>query len=179
MDSVPLIHILITVFLWLTYAQSRKDVADAEHLRCVSGAVYAQYVIVYVAAGLCLLAGVIFAVSFSFLTDHSEYIHTLLSGFSTLDSEELALIKNFASLSSIVFLVVHPSLCKVHISKCGGKQAGAQAHKYCKDLPVYSQRLLRHQRTFFFGRFSSHALQRCKLCHHPDCRFADPKVFPG
>ena len=41
--SVPLIDILITVFLWLTYAQARKDIADAGHLRCVSGALYAQY----------------------------------------------------------------------------------------------------------------------------------------
>ena len=37
MDSIPLINILATVFLWLTYAQSRKDIVDAKHLRCVSG----------------------------------------------------------------------------------------------------------------------------------------------
>ena len=63
--SVPLIDILITVFLWLTYAQARKDIADAGHLRCVSGALYAQYVIVYVVAGLLLVVGVILMLYFA------------------------------------------------------------------------------------------------------------------
>lgn len=61
--SVPLIDILITVFLWLTYAQANKDIADANHLRCVSGAVYAQYVISYVVAVLVLVVGVIVSVA--------------------------------------------------------------------------------------------------------------------
>jgi hypothetical protein len=61
--SVPLINILITVFLWLTYAQANKDIADANHLRCVSGAVYAQYVISYVVAVLVLVMGVILSVA--------------------------------------------------------------------------------------------------------------------
>lgn len=61
--SIPLIEILITIFLWLTYAQARKGIADANHLRCVSGTVYANYVISYVAAGLVLVAGAIVAVA--------------------------------------------------------------------------------------------------------------------
>lgn len=61
--SVPLINILITVFLWLTYAQAQKGIADASHLRCVSGALYAQYVISYVVAGLVLVVGVLLSVT--------------------------------------------------------------------------------------------------------------------
>ena len=61
--SVPLIDILITVFLWLTYAQAQKDIADANHLRCVSGALYAKYVINYVIAVLVLVVGVICSVA--------------------------------------------------------------------------------------------------------------------
>lgn len=61
--SIPLIEILITVFLWLTYAQARKGIADANHLRCVSGSVYASYVVSYVAAGLVLFAGAVIAVA--------------------------------------------------------------------------------------------------------------------
>lgn len=96
--NLPLLNILTTVFLWLTYAQSRKDIADAKHLRCVSGTVYAQYVINYVAAGLVLVLGVIFAVAFSFLANSPEFLETLL--FGVVDADSVSLISGiFASLS--------------------------------------------------------------------------------
>lgn len=69
-DNLPLINILITVFLWLTYAQSRKEIADAKHLRFISGAVYANYVINYVIAGLVVILGVIFAVAFGLIASN-------------------------------------------------------------------------------------------------------------
>lgn len=86
-DSLPLINILITVFLWLTYAQARKDIADAKHLRCVSGTVYAQYVITYVLAGLTALVGIIFAVSFGSLSDNPAFLSAMLSGIGDFGEE--------------------------------------------------------------------------------------------
>lgn len=104
-DGVPLIEILLTVFLWLTYAQSRKDIADAKHLRCVSGTVYANYVINYVVAGLVLLMGVIFSVAFSFLAGDPEFLDALLSGI--VDTESLAMVSGiFASVTGGVILFV-------------------------------------------------------------------------
>lgn len=104
--SVPLINILITVFLWLTYANAQKDVADAEHLRCVSGAVYAQYVINYVVAGLFLVMGVIFAIAFNIV------IHSMNGFWESLlrevaDAETVAtLMSILPSVSGIAILVV-------------------------------------------------------------------------
>lgn len=108
MDSVPLIHILITVFLWLTYAQSRKDVADAEHLRCVSGAVYAQYVITYVSAGLCLVLGVLFSIIFSALLQDGSLVDSTLSAIADvieIDASAYAIIESIISASGILVLV--------------------------------------------------------------------------
>lgn len=104
--SVPLINILITVFLWLTYANAQKDVADAEHLRCVSGAVYAQYVINYVVAGLMLVMGVLFAIAFNILTHSMDgFWESLLSEVS--DTEMVAsLMSILPSVSGAVILVV-------------------------------------------------------------------------
>lgn len=62
--NLPLLHILITVFLWLTYAGAQKGVADADQLRNVSGTVYAQYVINHVLAVLLLVMGALFMVFF-------------------------------------------------------------------------------------------------------------------
>lgn len=84
--SVPLINILITVFLWLTYAQARKDIADADHLRCVSGVLYAEYVIYYVTAGLVLFMGVIFAIGFNIISNSMDgFWEALLGDFAEAD----------------------------------------------------------------------------------------------
>ena len=77
--NLPLINILSTIFLWLTYAQSRKDIADWNHLRCVSGTVFAQYVINYVLAGVVLLVGVILAAAFTFLASDAELFDSVLA----------------------------------------------------------------------------------------------------
>ncbi len=103
-DSVPLINILITVFLWLTYAQSRKGIADAKHLRCVSGAVYAQYVITYVLAGLMLLVGAIFALAFGFLANDPDFLDTLLSGFVDTTEYYAMIAQGLASVSGGLIL---------------------------------------------------------------------------
>lgn len=59
LDSL-IINGLLTIFCWLTYAKGRKNVISASHLRCISGTVFASYVINYVLCGLLALAGVIF-----------------------------------------------------------------------------------------------------------------------
>lgn len=102
--GVPVIEILLTVFLWLTYAQARKGIADAKHLRCVSGTVYANYVIVYVAAGILLVLGVIFSLAFGFLANDPDFLETLLSGVT--DGDVASMIQAFAFIPSGVIMVI-------------------------------------------------------------------------
>lgn len=83
--SVPLINVLITIFLWLTYAQSKKGIADPKHLRCISGAVYANYVITYVLAGLVALMGVIFGAVFGMAFSDANMIDSIVSGLGDVD----------------------------------------------------------------------------------------------
>lgn len=54
--SIPILQILFSVFLWLTYAKARKNIADADQLRNISGTVYAGYVLSMVGA-ICALVG--------------------------------------------------------------------------------------------------------------------------
>lgn len=59
--SVPLITVLITIFLWLTYADAKKGFANANHLKFVSGAVYANYVITNVCGIIFIVGGILSA----------------------------------------------------------------------------------------------------------------------
>ena len=51
--------VLYAIFLWIAYAKGRKGIVAAEQLRCVSGTVFAEYVIGWVAFGVLALAGVV------------------------------------------------------------------------------------------------------------------------
>lgn len=105
-DGLPIISILMSVFLWLVYAQSRKDVADHTQLRNVSGTVYAQYVLTYVAAGLVLLAGVICMAAFNVLYADPYYINELLGEFIELDDNVYALFNMAGVLSGSILMVI-------------------------------------------------------------------------
>lgn len=111
-EGVPLIEILLTVFLWLTYAQSRKGIADAKHLRCVSGTVYAKYVLNYVAAALVLVVGVIFTVAFGYLVSDPTILETV---FLDLVDEETyqTLVQVLPTVPSTLILVVFAAISAV------------------------------------------------------------------
>lgn len=53
------IPVLLTIFLWLVFAKARRGETPQKQLRCISGVVYAQYIIIYVLAGVMLLAGML------------------------------------------------------------------------------------------------------------------------
>ena len=57
--GVPVIEILITIFLWITFAKSRNGIASREHIRCISGTIFASYVVNYVIAGSMAFAGLV------------------------------------------------------------------------------------------------------------------------
>ena len=58
----PLINILLTIFLWLTYADVQKGFANEKHLQSISGTVYASYVITNVVSIILIVCGVLFGV---------------------------------------------------------------------------------------------------------------------
>lgn len=106
LGSLPILNVLAAVFLWLTYAQSRKDLVDTKHLRCVSGTVYAGYVITYVVAGLFLVLGVLFAVAFGALAGQQEVMNSLLNGMIEMDDMTASFFTAFVSVGGGVILVI-------------------------------------------------------------------------
>ncbi len=80
--SLPLIHILAAIFLWLSFAQGQKGVVHAEHLRCVSGTVYANYVITNVACGIIAVCGALSGVLMILFGDAAEFVDSFSSAFN-------------------------------------------------------------------------------------------------
>lgn len=56
------ITVLLTIFFWITFAKARRGETPQNQLRCISGVVYAQYIIGFVASGVFFLLGVLMIV---------------------------------------------------------------------------------------------------------------------
>ena len=106
LGNLPVIEILATVFLWLTYAQATKGIVDTKHLRCISGTVYAQYVITYVVAGLIFVAGIIIAAAFSFVMQDPSLAGSIQSVFLELDDTAAVLASLLLAGSGVIVMVV-------------------------------------------------------------------------
>lgn len=97
-DGLPVINILITVFLWLTYAKSLQNKADANHLRCVSGSVYASYVVVNVCTIILIVCGAIITLALAAFSGSADFISGFAEGLGEFSSE-------FAGLSEALIAV--------------------------------------------------------------------------
>ena len=76
--SLPIINILLTVFLWITYAKSNNGIADSQSLRNISGTVYASYIINNVLCGLIIACGALVAMAFGAMSISNEMIDELM-----------------------------------------------------------------------------------------------------
>ena len=105
-SGLNLLTVLFTIFLWLTYAQARKGIADANHLRCISGTVYAQYILVTVGAILVIVVGVLLGILFSALTNNSSIMQEILSAFDNIPVDTNLIAQVFGALSGAVILIL-------------------------------------------------------------------------
>ena len=106
LGNLPVIEILATVFLWLTYAQATKGLVDTKHLRCISGTVYAQYVITYVVAGLIFVAGIIIAAAFSLVMQDPGLAGSIQSALYGLNDTAAILSGLILAGSGILIMVI-------------------------------------------------------------------------
>ncbi len=77
-DSINIIGILMSVFLWLTYASAYKGIADTNHLRSVSGTYYANYIISFIGAILVLVLGLLMTFVFGVIATGNELMSSIV-----------------------------------------------------------------------------------------------------
>ncbi len=104
--GVPVLNILFTVFLWLTYAQATKNIADPKHIRGLSGTVYANYVINYVGCGLMFVCGILCALVFGVLAGNIEVYGALMEELGSFDEFTQNIIAIILSMSGWVIMAV-------------------------------------------------------------------------
>lgn len=81
--SVPVLQVLYTIFLWLCYAEASKGIASANHLRNISGTVYASYVILNVASVIIGICGVIIALILGLVGSNQMLIDEITDAFQS------------------------------------------------------------------------------------------------
>lgn len=111
MGGLSVVDILITVFLWLVHAQAGKDIVDAGYLRCVSGSVYAHYVIVNVCAVIFAVCGLILGATFDLFAYDPAFTEGLQaglieSGVGEMGVDIYAITEALTMLSGSFFMVI-------------------------------------------------------------------------
>ena len=81
-DGMPLIRILLSVFLWLTYAQAEQNSIDHKNLRCVSGTVYAYQILLYVGAAFVGLLGLFWGAMWNLVYEMPDFQYGLQQGIA-------------------------------------------------------------------------------------------------
>lgn len=93
-SDFSVLSVLFTIFLWIVFTQSRKNVVDTKYMRSISGTIFAKYVINWVVCGILAFFGILFTVLFSFISASGLYI------FDRLQDE---LVNRFGEHSDILF----------------------------------------------------------------------------
>ncbi len=112
--GIPVFNILFTIFFWLTYAQAKKGISDAKYLRCVSGTVYANYVVNNVVAIILIVCGIIVTIAFELLAGSANYIGSffaelglILPDFGALSQFFIAILGLCIILGGVIILVIN------------------------------------------------------------------------
>ena len=130
--SFLIIQILITIFLWLAYSQATKGLSGEAQLRCVSGAVYANYIITNVLAIILIVCGAIISAALGLLSDNPDFMTGFTEGFESVYPGYAQTVLNILGIFGwlIGLLVVLIAVAILVINVLGMKKI----HKFVKSL---------------------------------------------
>ena len=108
--GLPILNILFTIFMWLTYAQAHKGILDSTHLRSLSGTTFAVYVINYVVAGCVAFVGIMIAFALSVISQTPDLLDEIKSAAELEDpvfaEQAMNIITNYGALIGVIVGVV-------------------------------------------------------------------------
>lgn len=99
------IDILMTIFLWLIYAASRKGIADHNYMRCISGTIYASYIISFVCFCIVAVCGLLCSFILAAVSGSGILSQIYSQAYSYLGNYTW-LFNNLASVSVIILGIV-------------------------------------------------------------------------
>lgn len=113
--SLPLINILMTIFLWITFSKSRNGIADKSSLRNVSGAVYAGYIINNVLFAIIFVLGIILALLLNVINGTPELLDEVMAELNVLGESYINIVESIFSVSGLVIMVLFAFIAVIGI----------------------------------------------------------------
>ena len=104
--SFDIISILITIFLWITYSNGKKNVVQYNNIRNISGTIYAEYVIVNVLSVLFMVISVIIGFCFSLIDGSFDIVEDVLNEFEEFSHYISATTEQLGQFIGIIIGIV-------------------------------------------------------------------------
>ncbi len=130
--NLPLFEILITIFLWITYSKSLNGEVDSGSLRCVSGTVYAQYIVSNVLCCIIIGCGALISVIFAAVPDLMGTIKELENEL-IVEFPEIAFLTNdvlFFALKIVGPIIVVAGIIALLVNVFGMRKI----HRFIKSV---------------------------------------------
>lgn len=116
-SGIPVISTLLTIFLWLAYAQGRKGIVPGKYVRCLSGTVFADYVLGWILFGIIALCGLLM-LTFASAVDVAAFVEEVLPEIEDRIGQSLpAGIDLFYSIFSFGFAFI--GIVLLFVAACG------------------------------------------------------------
>lgn len=134
-DGLPVFYILFTIFLWLVFAASRKDIADARYIRNISGTVFAYYVIGWVVTGLLAFAGLLLTLACVLTAKNADFLQMfyeslLETGIPVMTAKEV--LNSYSSF--LVWLIIAMILALMALIFVFSVLAIRKIHKFVQSV---------------------------------------------
>ncbi|MBQ4117084.1 MAG: zinc ribbon domain-containing protein [Clostridia bacterium] len=118
--GLPIIRIFLTVYMWVAYSQTKNNTLNPNHIRNISGTVYASYVVNNVLGVFFIVFGLLFSVLITFITSNAELLTKFYEELeATVGSEIVDLFSQyfvtFAGLIGVVISVMGIILIVINI----------------------------------------------------------------
>ena len=138
--GLPVFHILFTVFLWIAFAKSRKNIVDTNQLKNLSGTVYAYYIVMSVSTSIVVVCG---AVSIILLAISGGFgmLDSLLSQYNLFGSGLLSKLIFTSGWLMLVVITIY-SVAMLIVTVIGWRKIHRFAKSVYQSIESYSQNVV-------------------------------------
>ena len=130
--GLPVLNILFTIFMWLSYAQARKGILDSTHLRSLSGTTFAVYVINFVSAGCIAFIGFICTFVLGTISQTPDLLEEIKNAIElenpVIVNQAISIIANYGVIIGVIIVIIAVLMIVLNIFSYN------KIHKFAKSV---------------------------------------------
>lgn len=129
--DIQVIRILMVIFLWLLYAQSKRGTVDSKYMRYISGTIFASYIVRWILGCLLVLCG-FFLLAVAIMMESSSQWETLYSAIRPYIEGYNRIGGDYADLFLVLFscLLILGAIIAIIINVAGMRSI----HRFAQSL---------------------------------------------